>query len=95
MGQETTVRLGRSLAQAVAALAVEGLACQVVMVDGALVHPAQPVPDGWSEVRLRTPGGMMTLRRRGAEVSLVVFGNAGPDLITLRDRIAHAVSSPG
>ncbi len=91
MGQETTVRASKPLADALAGLAAAGVTCHVVMVDGALVHPSAPAPAQWSEVRLRTPGGMITLRRVGDGVSLNVFGNAAAGLLDVRDRVAAAL----
>jgi hypothetical protein len=58
------------------------------MVDGALVMPSVSPPDRWAEIRLRTPEGMVTLKRQGTEVAVVVFGNATPALLAVRDRIA-------
>lgn len=92
MGQETAVRAARPLADALAALAAAGFACQLAMVDGQLVFPSAAPPDAWGEVRLRTPAGMITLRRRGGEVALSVFGNAGPELLEMRDQIAAALA---
>lgn len=72
-------------------LAAEGLLCQVVMVDGALVAPAAPLVAGWREARLRTPAGMITLQQEGDEVALVVFGNADAATLAIRERLARAL----
>ena len=47
----------------------------------------------WNEVRLKTAAGMVTLRRRGDDVALVVFGNATPDLLAMRERIVAALAN--
>lgn len=93
MGQETTVRKARDVALALTALGAEGLPCQIVMLDGQLVHPSAPVPVAWHEIRLRTPAGMVTLRRQSEDVSVIVFGNAAPDVVATRDRIAAALDA--
>ncbi len=92
VGQETTVRSARSLGEALKALAGDGAPCQIAMVDGQLVHPSATPPAVWAEVRLRTAAGMITLRRRGDEVSVVTFGNAAAEVLQMRDRIAAAMS---
>ena len=93
MGLEVTVRARRSLADALAALAVTGLRCEVLMIDGQLRHPSAPLPVAWQEARLRTPAGMVTVRQRGDEVQLMVFGNADAALLAARERIAAALAS--
>jgi hypothetical protein len=93
VGHQTSVPTARSLGDALAALASAGTACAIVMVDGNLVHPSAPPPASWSEVRLRTAAGMVTLRRRGDEVAAVVFGNADPALLEIQARIARALAA--
>jgi hypothetical protein len=91
MGQETVVKAAKSLSETLAVLAAEGQSLQIVMVDGQLVIPAAPIPEVWTEVRLRSLAGVVTLRRRAGEVSVLVFGNAEPALIGMRDRVAAAL----
>jgi hypothetical protein len=93
MGQEITVRPARSLAKVLMALSSAGVVCQIVMVDGQLVLPSLPAPDRFDEVRLRTPSGMITLKRRGEEIAVVVFGNADAPLVALGKQIAAAFAS--
>lgn len=93
MGSTVSVPSFGSLTDLLARLKAAGTACQLAMVDGALVMPSAPPPDGWTEVRLRTPEGMVTLRRQGAEVTVVVFGNASPALLAVRDLIAGLTGS--
>jgi hypothetical protein len=90
MGQEQTVKARQSLSAVVQALAGR---CVVVMVDGNLVMPTAAVPEAWNEVRLKTPAGMVTVRRRGDEVALVVFGNATAELLEARAHIAAAFAA--
>ena len=89
MGQEQIVRSARSLSEVLTEL---GPAAAIVMVDGNLVMPSAPAPAVWNEVRLKTAAGMITLRRREADVALLVFGNATPDLLAMRERIAGALA---
>jgi len=89
MGQELTVKSVRSLAQALSALASAGVDCKIVMVDGQLVPPSHE-PASWNEVRLRTPAGMVTLRKKADTVSVVVFGNADAGLTAVSAQIATA-----
>jgi hypothetical protein len=93
MGQESIVMtrdLGEALPQALAALDL-----QVIMVDGQLVLPSALPPARWQELRLRGAAGMITLRNAGSEdgVAVVVFGNAGTELLALRDRLAAALKA--
>jgi len=94
MGLGSTVRAQRSLAEALSVLAGAGLRCEVLMIDGQLRHPSLPPPETWSEARLRTPAGMVTLRRSGDEVSLTVFGNADAALLAAREQVAAALAGP-
>jgi hypothetical protein len=89
MGQEQVVRSARSLIDAMTDL---GPDAAIVMVDANLVMPTAPPPSVWNEVRLKTAAGMITLRRHGTDVALVVFGNATPALLAMRDRIAAALA---
>jgi hypothetical protein len=93
MGLEVTVRARRSLTDALAALDATGLPCQVLMVDGELRQPSAALPATFAEARLRTPAGMVTLRRRGEDFTLTVFGNADATLLAARERIAAALTS--
>jgi hypothetical protein len=90
MGQQISAAMKRSLSEALSALAAGGIACQVLMVDGNLVMPTAPVPPSWREVRLRSPAGMVTLRRQGDQIAAVVFGNAAPALVAVSEKIVAA-----
>ena len=48
----------------------------VVMVDGNFLAPGRPLPEGWRDVRVRTPAGTLTLLPRPDGIEVVVFGNA-------------------
>jgi hypothetical protein len=52
---------------------------KTMMIDGELSLPDERPPDGWRELRVGTPLGMVTLRRVVDGVRLVTWGNAeGP-----------------
>jgi hypothetical protein len=89
MGQEISVERARPLEEALLGLGEAG--CVVAMIDGCLVPPGSTVSEAWSEVRLRSAAGMLTLRRRGASVAVLVFGNAPPELQALQERVAAAL----
>ena len=63
------------------------------MINGELAFPDEPPPDDWTELRVGTPAGMITLRRTAAEINLVVWGNAAAELLTYRDAIAAAIEA--
>jgi hypothetical protein len=89
MGQELTAKSVKSLAEVLRAMALAGVECKIVMVDGQLV-PASHQPASWNEVRLRAPAGMVTLRKQGDLVSVVFFGNADAGLAAVGAQIAAA-----
>jgi hypothetical protein len=57
-------------------LVERGYPVQVRMIDGELAFPDEAPPDAWRELRLGTPGGMVTLRRQSGRIDLVIWGNA-------------------
>lgn len=79
------------LGPVVEALTASGLRTSVAMVDGVLQGPGATAPTAWRDVRLRTPAGMVALRRTSSGIAVVVFGNAGPELQTAQRAIADAV----
>jgi hypothetical protein len=84
MGMELRVELGESAPPLWPALAEllagHGFPVQMRMIDGALAFPDEAPPEGWRELRLGTPGGMVTLRRESRAVALVTWGNADANL---------------
>jgi len=89
MGLDVMVRGAREIGEAMADLPD----CQIVIVDGNLVSPADAPPLRWNELRLRSPAGMVTVKRRGEMVAVVVFGNAGAELIATQQRVAAAFAA--
>jgi hypothetical protein len=84
MGMEQRVELGertQRLWPAVAELLTShGFPVQTRMIDGELAFPDEAPPEDWRELRVGTPGGMITLRRQGGAIVLVTWGNADANL---------------
>ena len=57
-------------------LYVRGLEVKLRMIDGQLAFPDEEPSDGWQELRVATPQGMVTLRREPDGIRLVIWGNA-------------------
>jgi hypothetical protein len=95
MGMELVVATSStpSLSALLSRLDAAGLASTVIMVDNALVHPRAAPPVEWHDVRLRTPAGTLTLRRRPDGVAVVVFGNADPALQAAQQRVGELLGS--
>jgi hypothetical protein len=73
------------------ALGAAGVSAVVAMVDNALRPPGAPPPEDWRDVRLRTPAGMVTLRRPGTGIAVLCFGNADAALQAAQRAVADAV----
>jgi hypothetical protein len=93
MGLDVTVDRAAPLAfvPLLAKLAERGLPATIAMVDGQLHLPKAEPPATWRDVRLRTPAGMLTVRRDGARLSIVVFGNADDALQRAQQLLAELV----
>src|SRR4051812_33992118 len=83
---------GRELTWAAlrATLADRGVAVHRRMTDGKLVLPAPEPPAVWRELRMSLPGGMVSLRREGGGLAVVVWGNAPADLQQAQRQLAWA-----
>jgi hypothetical protein len=67
--------------QAVAELlAARSFPVQMRMIDGELAFPDEAPPETWKELRVGTPGGMITIRREPDGVTLVAWGNADANM---------------
>jgi hypothetical protein len=93
MGLEVVVpRLGSvTLGTLLQRLAAAGLPSTVAMVDNVLQGPGARPPATWRDVRLRTPAGMVALRRVQSGVAVVVFGNADERLQSAQRTIAETL----
>ncbi len=93
MGLEVVVpRLGSvGLGTLIERLAAAGLPASVAMVDNVLQGPGATPPAVWRDVRLRTPAGVIALRRVQSGVAVVVFGNADERLQAAQRTIAETL----
>jgi len=67
----------------------------VRMIDGLPAFPDEMPPDGWKEVRVSVPSGMITLRREAGQWACVVWGSADNALLTARDQLCDTIASVG
>jgi hypothetical protein len=66
------------------------------MIDGELAFPDEEPPQNWRELRLGTADGMMvTVRREGDRVVLVVWGNSDASLIRAWNALACTFAELG
>ena len=72
-------------------LAASGFPSSVAMVDNQLWSPRAAPPGQWRDVRLRTPGGIVTLVHRAEGVAVVIFGTADAVLQEAQRRVAEAL----
>ena len=78
-----------------ALLAARGFPAQVRMIDGELAFPDEQPPEGWRELRLGTPQGMVTLRRGPDHITFVTWGNADRPLLQAWNALAWAYAHAG
>jgi hypothetical protein len=88
MGREVSVAGAIALELLLQRLEQAGAPAQIVMIDGALTMPGARAPRDWGDVRVRTPGGTLALKRDGDRVAVVVFGNADEALLAMQAKIA-------
>jgi hypothetical protein len=72
-------------------LTAAGLPSAVAMVDNVLQGPGASPPETWRDARLRTPAGVVTLRRVPSGVAVVIFGNADDALRAAQRTIAETL----
>jgi hypothetical protein len=68
---------------------------QMRMIDGQLAFPDEEPPMEWREIRLGTPGGMITVRREPRRVVFVVWGNADTNMLRARNALMWAFAEAG
>jgi hypothetical protein len=72
-------------------LSTAGLPSALAMVDNVLQGPGAIPPAVWRDARIRTPAGVVTLRRVPSGVAVVVFGNADDALRAAQRTIAETL----
>ena len=98
MGMEQTVSFPVSVpawSAAAGLLARCGFPVQLRMIDGQLAFPDELPPDDWRELRVGTPGGMVTLRRQEGAVVCVTWGNADLAMRQAWNALAWACAEAG
>ena len=99
MGLERTVHFQSGIVpdwKSVAAKFGElGIVPVLRMIDGQLAFPDEQPEASWSELRIGLPDGMVTLRREGASVRCLVWGNADAGLVRNRDQCCWALAAAG
>ena len=78
-----------------AKLAEAGVAPVVRMIDGLPAFPDEQPEEGWRELRLGFPAGMVTLARDPAGWRCVVWGTDDPALHRAQSLCAWAAASAG
>lgn len=76
-------------------LALKNRPVQMRMIDGQLAFPDEEPPAEWGEIRVAGSGGMVTLRREGERIHLIVWGNADASLIEFWNALAWALAEVG
>jgi hypothetical protein len=68
---------------------------QMRMIDNELAFPDEEPGDTWRELRLGAPEGMVTVRREGDRLVLLVWGNADDGLQQAWNALAWAFAEAG
>ena len=76
-------------------LGQRGFLLQMGMIDGQLAFPDELPEENWHELRLRTPQGMVTLRRDGARLIFVTWGNADAAMLQAWNALVWAFAEVG
>jgi len=76
-------------------LAEHGFTVGMRMIDGQLAFPDEEPPEAWKELRVATPGGMVTMHRKPDRIDLVIWGNADGSLRQGWHALAHGWSHVG
>src|SRR5262249_5217916 len=97
MGMQQQVEFGPGQAPAWDAVANllrrHGFPVQMRMIDNELAFPDEAPPESWRELRLGTPGGMVTVRREGHGVLVVIWGNADEPMQRAGNALAWAFAA--
>jgi hypothetical protein len=73
-------------------LAKKSFPLQLRMIDGELAFPDETPPENWRELRVGTPGGMITLRRTADGITLTTWGNADANMRQAWNALVWAVA---
>lgn len=99
MGMEQTVSFAGGTVPSYPAvhafLAPRGFPLQMGMIDGQLAFPDEMPEENWRELRLRSPHGMVTVRRDGERLIFVIWGNADAALVQAWNALVWAFAEVG
>lgn len=99
MGMQRTVRFDSGGVPAWDAIRTQlgrvGVTAGVKMIDGLPAFPDEVPEPGWSELRVGTSGGMVTLRTGPNSLTCVVWGNSDDALRTAWNSITWACAAAG
>jgi len=99
MGMEQTVSFAGKPIPAYSAvrdfLGQRGFPLQMGMIDGQLAFPDELPTESWRELRLRTPQGMVTVRRDGDRLVFVTWGNADAAMLQAWNGLVWAFAEVG
>ena len=76
-------------------LGPRGFPLQMGMIDGRLAFPDELPEANWRELRLRTPQGMVTVRRDGTRLIFVTWGNADASMLQAWNAVVWAFAAVG
>ena len=76
-------------------LAQRGFPVQMGMIDGQLAFPDELPDENWRELRLRTPRGMVTVRRAADRLVFITWGNADEAMIQAWNALVWAFAAVG
>ncbi len=99
MGMQRTVRFASGSVPGWDAirdhLARLGTPTVLQMIDGLPAFPDEIPEPGWKELRVGTPGGMVTVRGDTGSLACVVWGNASETLRASWDAVCWACAAAG
>ncbi len=76
-------------------LAQRAFPLQMGMIDGQLAFPDEQPEENWRELRLRTPQGMVTVRRAAERLIFVTWGNADAAMLQAWNAVVWAFAEVG
>jgi hypothetical protein len=76
-------------------LAARGYPLQLRMIDGQPAFPDEQPPEGWRELRVGTPQGMVTVRREANRLVFITWGNAEAGLRQAWNALTWAFAAAG
>jgi hypothetical protein len=99
MGMEQTVSFAGKTIPAYPAirdfLGQRGFPLQMGMIDGQLAFPDELPEENWRELRVRTPQGMVTVRRDGERLVFITWGNADTAMLQAWNALVWAFAEVG